>query len=84
VATPQREALQAYLKANLVQTLIHYPVPPHLQHAYEGLHFARGSFPLAERYANEVLSLPMGPQLSMSDVDQVISHVRAFYGHDAA
>lgn len=84
VATSQRDALQTYLKANHVQTLIHYPVPPHLQHAYADLHWARGSFPLAERYANEVLSLPMGPQLSMAEVDQVIDHVRAFYGHGAA
>ncbi len=84
VVTPQRDALQAYLKANHVQTLIHYPVPPHLQHAYADLHWARGSFPRAEHYANEVLSLPIGPQLSMAEVDQVIEHVRAFYGYGAA
>lgn len=79
VATPQRDAMQAYLKANGIQTLIHYPVPPHLQHAYHDLGWTSGSLPLAERYANEVLSLPIGPQLSMKAVDTVISHLHRFF-----
>lgn len=80
VATPQRDALQHYLKEHQVQTLIHYPVPPHLQQAYAHLRLAAGSLPLAQRYANEVLSLPIGPQLSMADVDRVIAHIRGFFG----
>jgi len=45
-------------------TMIHYPIPPHLQKAYEHLGFSEGSFPIAEKMAKEVLSLPMWPQLS--------------------
>lgn len=73
VATPMRDALQANLAAAGIQTLIHYPVPPHLQKAYQSLGFKVGSLPIAERLANEVLSLPMGPHLSMDAVDHVVS-----------
>jgi dTDP-4-amino-4,6-dideoxygalactose transaminase len=65
VRSAEREALQARLATGGVQTLIHYPIPPHLQQAYAGTGHARGSFPLAERLAREVLSLPMGPHLDM-------------------
>lgn len=79
VRAPHREALQAYLQQRGIGTLIHYPVPPHRQAAYASMNFAAGSFPIAERYAEEVLSLPMGPHISLSDVDTVIQHVRGFY-----
>jgi dTDP-3-amino-3,4,6-trideoxy-alpha-D-glucose transaminase len=61
-----REALQARLRQSGIDTLIHYPIPPHLQQAYAGLHLPRGSFPLAEKLADEVLSLPMGPHLDVA------------------
>lgn len=80
VMTPVREALQAYLKSRDIQTLIHYPVPPHRQQAYQTLALPEGSLPVAERYAAEVLSLPIGPQLSLAEVDTVIHHIRAFFG----
>lgn len=79
IATPQRDALQTWLQAHWVQTLIHYPVPPHLQQAYQSLGWQAGHFPCAERYANQVLSLPMGPQLSVTAVDQVIELVQQFF-----
>lgn len=79
IETPLRDALQAWLKANDVQTLIHYPVPPHLQLAYQSLGWRPGQFPLAEQYANQVLSLPMGPQLSIQAVNRVIELIRAFF-----
>ncbi|MFQ6334463.1 DegT/DnrJ/EryC1/StrS family aminotransferase [Methylophilus sp. 3sh_L] len=79
ITTPQRDALQAWLQANKVQTLIHYPVPPHLQQAYQALGWKEGDFPHAEQYANQALSLPIGPQLSLEAVDRVISLVRAFF-----
>jgi hypothetical protein len=56
-----------------IGTLIHYPIPPHLQQAYDGCGFAAGQFPIAERMANQVLSLPMGPQLQDADVETVIA-----------
>ncbi len=60
VHLPQgRDALAAYLKEKGIGTIIHYPIPPHLSEAYGYLGFHKGDFPIAERYADEVLSLPM-------------------------
>lgn len=71
VRSGRREALRTALAERGIQTLVHYPVPPHLQPAYAGL-FAAGAFPVAERLAAEVVSLPMGPHLGERDVDLVI------------
>ena len=73
-----RPRLQAHLSAAGVGTLIHYPKPPHLQDAYAELGYGPGAFPIAERMADEVLSLPIGPHLSDADVDFVISQVSSF------
>ncbi len=54
-----RDELKRYLKTNGIETLIHYPIPPHLSQAYEYLGYNRGGFPIAELYATEVLSLPL-------------------------
>ena len=78
IRTPFREALQAHLAASGVATLVHYPVPPHLQPAYAPLEIAVGAFPIAERMAREVLSLPIGPHVSTLDVEHVIDSVRSF------
>jgi len=78
VRSQRRDALQAHLKAQGVETLIHYPTPPHLQEAYRSLGVAAGSLPIAEAIAREALSLPMGPHLSDADADHVIAAVRAF------
>jgi dTDP-4-amino-4,6-dideoxygalactose transaminase len=74
----ERDRLQEHLTAAGVGTLIHYPCPPHLQAAYHHLGYPRSSFPLSERIASEVLSLPMGPHVSRDDADYVISQVRSF------
>ncbi len=74
----RRDALQAHLTARGVGTLIHYPVPPHLSGAYARMGFEKGSLPVAEQLASEVLSLPMGPHLSDAQQDEVIAAVRAF------
>jgi dTDP-4-amino-4,6-dideoxygalactose transaminase len=55
-----------------IGTLIHYPVPPHLSEAYADLDIERGTLPVAERLADEVLSLPMGPHLTSDDQERVI------------
>jgi dTDP-4-amino-4,6-dideoxygalactose transaminase len=65
VRCDQRDALQQALSSHGIGTLIHYPIPPHLQQAYSRSGFSRGDFPLAERLADEVLSLPMWPQLPL-------------------
>ena len=75
VRSANREALMAKLADAGVQTLIHYPVPPHLQAAYADLGYGRGDFPIAERLAEEVLSLPIGPHMSDAQVHRVIAAI---------
>ena len=74
----RRDALRAHLEAAGVQTLIHYPVPPHRQGAYAGTPAARARVPVADDIAATVLSLPIGPQLTGEDVERVIEAVADF------
>jgi dTDP-4-amino-4,6-dideoxygalactose transaminase len=60
--------------------LIHYPIPPHLQQAYADLGQGRDTYPLAEKLADTVLSLPMGPHLPESAVDEIAQVVRKALG----
>ena len=76
VRSRNREALQQYLAENGVQTLIHYPVPPHKQQAYK--EWNNLSYPISEKIHNEVMSLPMGPTLSLDDVKKVIQLCNIF------
>lgn len=76
VRHPRREKLQKALQNAGVGTLIHYPIPPHLQAAYAAEGFGERSFPLAELLASEVLSLPMGPSLTDEQVEYVIAAIR--------
>ena len=59
-----------------IATGIHYPVPVHLQEAYQTLGYTRASFPIAERCAAEFVSLPMYPELTQSQIEQVIEGVK--------
>jgi dTDP-4-amino-4,6-dideoxygalactose transaminase len=72
----ERDGLQRSLAARGVETAVHYPVPPHLSPAYAGCGFKRGDFPITERLAGTVLSLPMGPHLAEAQVEWVIQAVR--------
>jgi dTDP-4-amino-4,6-dideoxygalactose transaminase len=72
VRTADRDALQQRLAGAGIGSLIHYPIPPHLQDAYADLKLSKGSLPLAEQLAGEVLSLPMGPHLSTVDAHEVV------------
>ncbi len=67
----QRDQFQKYLAEQGIQTLIHYPIAPHMQPSYEFLRIKKGAFPVSEKIANEVLSLPMGPHLD-SDQREII------------
>ncbi|MEX0285126.1 MAG: DegT/DnrJ/EryC1/StrS family aminotransferase [Paracoccaceae bacterium] len=69
-----RDALRARLEEAGIGTLIHYPIPPHLQKAYEGAH-TKGAFPLSEQLAEETLSLPMSPAQTDAQTEYVISQV---------
>jgi len=72
----ERAALQKYLAEQGVETAIHYPTPIHLQKAYRWLNLGRGSFPIAEQYAEEVLSLPIYPELTDAKVRQIATYIR--------
>jgi dTDP-4-amino-4,6-dideoxygalactose transaminase len=76
VRTTERAALQRTLQSNGIGSGIHYPVPVHLQPAYADLGYRAGDFPESERAANEVLSLPMYPEMSHTTVEQVAAAVR--------
>ena len=80
IRTSRRDQLQRHLADQEIGTQIHYPVPPHLSKAYAGAGWRRGDFPLAERMADEVLSLPIGPHVTAEQVDYVCEHVRGFFG----
>lgn len=80
VTSPERDRLAASLAEQGVGTIIHYPVPPHLQHAYADLRLGPGTLPVAEQLASEVLSLPIGPHLGEEQAGQVIDAVRRAYG----
>jgi dTDP-4-amino-4,6-dideoxygalactose transaminase len=80
VRTAYREALQKSLTADGIGTLIHYPVPPHLQMAYKSLGYQKGAFPIAERLANTCLSLPMWPGMTYSQVAAVSYALRRYFG----
>jgi len=73
-----RDRLQKHLTDQGIGTLIHYPVPPHLQEAYLELGYRAGAFPLSEKIARRVLSIPMGPHLSEDEANQVIEQLHSF------
>ena len=73
-----RDALIEYLKEQDIGTLIHYPIPPHLSEAYAYLGYKRGDFPIAEQYADEVLSLPMYNGMTFEEQSVVIRAINAF------
>ncbi|TSE18228.1 dTDP-3-amino-3,4,6-trideoxy-alpha-D-glucose transaminase [Tepidimonas alkaliphilus] len=81
VRSQQRDVLQNYLAERGIGTMIHYPIPPHLQPAYAELGYREGAFPISERIHREVMSLPMGPHL---DTDAVSSIARAVMGFSRA
>jgi len=78
VLIDHRDALQTHLAANGVQTLVHYPVPLHLQPCYGAWGFGEGSFPVAEAAARRLLSLPLFPQLTDDELGTVVATIEAF------
>lgn len=76
VRTKHRDAFQTYLSEKGIQTLIHYPIPPHQQEAYKELNSIR--LPLTEAIHKEVLSLPMGATINNEEVDAVIAAINSF------
>jgi dTDP-4-amino-4,6-dideoxygalactose transaminase len=79
IRTQHRDALQQHLKAAGIGTLIHYPIPSHLQKAYANLGYPTGSFPIAEELAQTVLSLPLWPGMGEEEIENVAQSIAAFF-----
>jgi dTDP-4-amino-4,6-dideoxygalactose transaminase len=82
VADGKRDALHDYLEQNGVGTVCHYPIAPHKQECYakEAWNIPQLSLPITEKIADEELSLPIGPAISLQDVKFVISIINSFKG----
>jgi dTDP-4-amino-4,6-dideoxygalactose transaminase len=79
VETERRDALRERLEARGIQTGVHYPIPIHLQRAYEDLDHRAGGFPEAERLAKRTLSLPMFPELRREQIERVAEEIEGFF-----
>jgi dTDP-4-amino-4,6-dideoxygalactose transaminase len=79
IRTGRRDALIDHLAGQGIRTLIHYPLPVHLQDAYLDPSCSRPSFPVTERLAREILSLPMGPHLDPAQAETVVAQIRLFF-----
>ncbi|MDP3557724.1 MAG: DegT/DnrJ/EryC1/StrS family aminotransferase [Bacteroidota bacterium] len=79
IRTKQRDALQEYLTKNNIGTIIHYPIPPHLQEAYSEMNFKKGQFPIAEEMAETSLSLPLYPGIKNEELEFVASTIKKFF-----
>ncbi len=76
VRTEKRNELQQFLTDNGIGSLIHYPIPPHLQEAYQHLGYQKGDFPIAEEIAATCLSLPMYPYLTATQITEICDKVQ--------
>jgi dTDP-3-amino-3,4,6-trideoxy-alpha-D-glucose transaminase len=79
VETEWRDALQEHLDVRAIQTGIHYPIPIHLQRAYNDLGYRQGDFPETERLAGRMLSLPMFPELRRDQIERVAGEIKQFF-----
>jgi len=84
IRAERRDDLQRHLASRGIQAFVHYPTPIHLQEAAHDLGYRKGDFPIAERLANEILSLPIYPGLTESQQEAVIMTIRSFYAGSAA
>jgi dTDP-4-amino-4,6-dideoxygalactose transaminase len=82
IRTEQRDSLQRYLTKAGVGTLVHYPIPPHLQKAYSNLGFRADNFPIAEKIAKTCLSLPMWPGMKFSQIEYVVEAIKNYFSED--
>lgn len=79
IRVPQREALRSHLQKNGIPTDVYYPSPLHVQPAFAYLGYGRGSFPVAEKASEEVLALPVYPELTEQDQDRIVSTIASFF-----
>jgi len=79
IRTKERDELFNYLNDKGIQCIIHFPIPVHLQRAYEHLGYKEGAFPVVEKLAKEILSLPLHPNLTPEEIDYIIDTTKKFY-----
>ena len=79
IQTDRRNALQAYLKEMGIETKVHYPIPIHLQKAAEFLGYHEGDFPVTEGQVNQILSLPVYPELTDDEVSYICQKIQEFF-----
>jgi dTDP-4-amino-4,6-dideoxygalactose transaminase len=79
IRTTKRDELQQYLTQQGIGTMIHYPMPPHLQEAYSFLGHKKGDFPIAEELANTMLSIPLYPGMTQEQTQQVANAIKQFF-----
>lgn len=78
IRSNKRDQLQTFLTENGIGTMIHYPIPPHLQEAYKSLGFKKGDFPIAEEIADSCLSLPMWPGMTKEMIHKIAEVITFF------
>jgi dTDP-4-amino-4,6-dideoxygalactose transaminase len=79
IRTEKRDDLQKYLTEQGIGTVIHYPVPPHLQKAYKELNYQKGDFPIAEKIANETLSIPLYPGMTEEQQTFIVEKIKTYF-----
>ena len=78
IRSKSRDALREFLKKEGIDTGIHYPLPLHLQPALSDLNYKKGDFPVTEKVADEILSLPMFPELTQEQIRFVVDKIKEF------
>ena len=79
IQVSKRDKLKKYLKKNVVETTIHYPVPIHLQNASRFLGYKKGSFPITEKQSSQILTLPINQYLKKSEIIYICKLINKFY-----
>ena len=79
IRTKKRDQLKKHLEEKGIQTAVHYPTPVHLQESFRFLGYKKGDFPVAEKLADEILSIPMFPELTESELMAVVSGINSFF-----
>jgi len=80
IRSPRRDALAAHLAEQGIETIVHYPIPMHLQPAYREMDLGPGTYPVAEAAAEQVLSIPMFPEITLAQQQRVVGAIRTFAG----
>ena len=78
IRVENRDEVQAKLKEQGIPTAVHYPMPLHLQECFAYLGYKRGDFPVAEKISDEIMSLPMNPDLSDEEVETIVKSLERF------